>query len=75
MNKLGQGGQGGANVFEARLRLPPAEVGQRPRRVAQHRQLGSVGELLQERAHRTLLKHEVPAHGGVARDVAQRPDL
>lgn len=75
MDKLGQGGQGRANVFEAGLRLPPAKVGQRPRGVAQHRQLGSVGELLQERAHRTLLKHEVAAHRGIARDVAQRPDL
>lgn len=75
MDELSQGGQRGANVFEARLGLAPAEVRQGPGGVAQHRKLRPVGELLKEGTHRALLEDEVAADRRVAGDVAQRPDL
>lgn len=75
VDELRQCGQGGADVFEAGLRLSPAEVGQRPGGVSQHGQLGSVGELLQQRAHCPLLEDQVAAHGGVTSDVPEGPDL
>lgn len=75
VDKLSQGGQRGANVFEAGLGLAPAEVRQGPGGVAEHRELRPVRKLLQEGAHRALLEDEVAADRRVAGDVAQRPDL
>lgn len=75
MNKLRQRRQGGTDVFETGLRLSPAEVRKSPGGVSQHGKLRSVSQLLQQWAHRPLLKNEVAAHGGVARDVSQSPDL
>lgn len=75
VDQLGEGRQRRTDVLEAGLRLPPAEVGQGPRSVAEHRQLGAVGQLLEERAHGTLLQHQVAAHRRVPCDVAQGPNL
>ena len=58
----------------ARLRLAAAEVGERPRRVAQHRHLRVRVELLEQRLERAVRQHEVAALGRVAGDVAERPD-
>lgn len=57
VDQLRKGGQRRADVFEAGLRLATAKVGQRPRGVSEHRQLGPVRELLKEGAHRALLEH------------------
>jgi len=62
-----------ARLLKGRLRLAAAEVGQRPGRVAQHRDLGVVLELAEQRHQRVALQHQVAALWGVARNVAQRP--
>ena len=75
MDELSQGGQRGANVFEAGLGLSPAKVRQGPGGIAEHRQLRPFRQLLKEGPHRALLEDEVAADRRVAGDVAQRPHL
>lgn len=62
------------HLLKLRLRLAPAEVGQRPGGVAQHGHLGVVLQLLHQRVQRAVAQHQVAALGRVARNVAQRPD-
>jgi hypothetical protein len=63
-----------ARLLELGLRLPAAEVGERPRGVAQHRHLGAVAQLRQQRRQRGGAQHQVAAARRVAGNVAQSPD-
>merc|ERR1719253_1016201 len=63
----------GPDALEVRLGLAPAEVGQGPRGVPEHGELGPLVELGQEGGHGPRGQDEVPAGGGVARDVPQGP--
>lgn len=58
---------------EIGLRLAAAKVGQRPRGVAEHGELGILVQLVEQRVHRPGLQDEVAAGRGIAGDVPQRP--
>ena len=62
-----------AEELKLGLRLAAAKVGEGPRGVAEHGELGVLVELLQERVKRVLREHEIAALGGVASDVAEGP--
>ena len=66
-------GESVPELVELRLGLAAAEVGQRPRRVPEHRELGLGVELLEEGVQSVLRQHHVAALRRVARDVAERP--
>ena len=73
-DELGEHGEGGCHHGPRRLRLAAAEVGQRPRGVAQHRHLRVRVKLLEQRLQSALRQDQIPALGRVAGNVAERPD-
>eukprot|EP00964_Phaeocystis_antarctica_P043784 scaffold25122_cov66-Phaeocystis_antarctica.AAC.1 len=60
-DELREHGEGGRHHGPRRLRLAAAEVGQRPRGVAQHRHLRVRVELLEQRLQSALRQDQVPA--------------
>ena len=73
MHQPRERGERVAEELKLGLRLAAAKVGEGPRGVAEHGELGVLVELLQERMKRVLREHEIAALGGVARDVAEGP--
>mmetsp|Transcript_45701 Transcript_45701/g.148556 ORF Transcript_45701/g.148556 Transcript_45701/m.148556 type:complete len:391 (-) Transcript_45701:305-1477(-) len=73
-DELREDGERADDVRPLRLGFAAAQVGERPRRVAQHRHLGRGLQLLEQRLQRALREHQVAALGRVTRDVAERPD-
>lgn len=61
------------HLIKVGLWLATAEVRQRPGGVAQHGELGVVLQLLKEGGQGTRLQHQIPAFGGVTRNVTQSP--
>ncbi|EJK52945.1 hypothetical protein THAOC_27715 [Thalassiosira oceanica] len=72
-DELAQRLEGLLDQSEVRLGLPAAEVRERPSRVPQHTELGTLVELLQQGREGAGLQDQVAARRAVPGDVAQGP--